>query len=81
MLMLNILIKRKVFNMKRGDKVLIKECPIKKYVGKEGVITNVICKWNCEKLYKVTIGNTTIKNWATDDCLEFIDVGEATAEW
>ena len=36
MLMLNILIKRKVFNMKRGDKVLIKECPIKKYVGIEG---------------------------------------------
>lgn len=29
MLMLNILIKRKVFNMKKGDKVLIKECPIK----------------------------------------------------
>ena len=76
MLMFNILIKRKVFNMKRGDKVLIKE----KYVGKEGVITNVICKWNCEKLYKVTIGNTTIKNWATDDCLELIVERKATAE-
>lgn len=31
-------------------------------------------------MYKVTIGNTTIKNWATDDCLELIVERKATAE-
>lgn len=58
--------------MKKGDKVLIKECPVKKYIGKEGVITNVTHGWECGDLYKVSVGDVTIKNWATDDCLELI---------
>lgn len=58
--------------MKKGDKVLIKECPVKKYIGEEGVITNVTHGWECGDLYKVSVGNVTIKNWATDDCLELI---------
>lgn len=66
--------------MKKGDKVLIKECPVKKYIGKEGVITNVTHGWECGDLYKVSVGNVTIKNWATDDCLELIVERKATAE-
>ena len=54
-------------------KVKILFCPIRKYRGQIGEITKVIKDYNGNSLYKVKVGDVSIRNYATDDCLEFIE--------
>lgn len=62
--------------MKKGDIVIIKKCPIEKYIGETGIITNVVYTWGDndtkQYMYKIKVGNTSIKDWATDDCIKLV---------
>lgn len=59
--------------MEKGDKVIIKKCPIEKYIGETGIVSNIAYKWDEDvKLYKIKVGDKVIKDWATEDCIKLV---------